>query len=113
MRFKAAVLQMRSGLVPSANVATVAAAAREAKANGADYLQTPEMTTVVNRNRVDMMAVIGDDKTNPELDAFQAFVNHARNRVRAAAADADHFDARGGTDFILKFVLQIADVGIE
>ena len=72
MRFKAAVLQMRSGLVPSANVDTVAAAAREAKAAGADYLQTPEMTTVVNRDRAAMMAVIGDEKTNPELDAFQA-----------------------------------------
>ncbi len=72
MRFKAAVLQMRSGLVPSANVDTVAAAAREAKGAGADYLQTPEMTTVVNRDRAAMMAVIGDDETNPELDAFRA-----------------------------------------
>ncbi|MDQ0396346.1 carbon-nitrogen hydrolase family protein [Labrys monachus] len=72
MRFKAAVLQMRSGLVPSENVATVAAAAREAKAAGADYLQTPEMTTVVNRDRAAMMAVIGDDASNPELDAFRA-----------------------------------------
>jgi deaminated glutathione amidase len=71
MRFKAAVLQMRSGVVPSANVATVAAAAREAKAEGAAYLQTPEMTTVVNRDRSAMMAAIGDDKTNPELDAFR------------------------------------------
>ncbi|WP_413990169.1 carbon-nitrogen hydrolase family protein [Labrys okinawensis] len=72
MRFKAAVLQMRSGVVPSANVATVAAAAREAKAAGADYLQTPEMTTVVNRDRAAMMAAIGDDRSNPELDAFRA-----------------------------------------
>jgi deaminated glutathione amidase len=71
MRFKAAVLQMRSGLVPSVNVATVAAAAREARAAGAEYLQTPEMTTVVNRDRAAMMAVIGDDKNNPELDAFR------------------------------------------
>ncbi|GLS17730.1 hydrolase [Labrys miyagiensis] len=72
MRFKAAVLQMRSGVVPSANVATVASAAREAKAAGADYLQTPEMTTVVNRDRAAMMAAIGDDHSNPELDAFRA-----------------------------------------
>ena len=72
MRFKAAVLQMRSGLVPADNVATVAAAVREAKAAGADYVQTPEMTTVVNRDRTAMMAVIGDDTANPELDAFRA-----------------------------------------
>ncbi|MDZ5452690.1 carbon-nitrogen hydrolase family protein [Labrys sp. KB_33_2] len=72
MRFKAAVLQMRSGLVPSDNVATVAAAAREAKAAGAEYLQTPEMTTVVNRDRAAMMAAIGDEQSNPELDAFRA-----------------------------------------
>ncbi|CAM5776081.1 hydrolase [Labrys miyagiensis] len=72
MRFKAAVLQMRSGLVPSANVATVAAAAREARQAGADYLQTPEMTTVVNRDRAAMMTVIGDDRSNPELDTFRS-----------------------------------------
>ena len=71
MRFKAAVLQMRSGLVPADNVATVAAAVREAKAAGADYVQTPEMTTVVNRDRMAMMAAIGDEARNPELDAFR------------------------------------------
>ena len=71
MRFKAAALQMRSGLIPAHNVATVAAAAKEAKAAGADYLQTPEMTTLVNRDRAAMMAAIGDDKVNPELDALR------------------------------------------
>ena len=71
MRFKAAALQMRSGLIPAQNVATVAAAAKQAKAAGADYLQTPEMTTLVNRDRAAMMAAIGDDKLNPELDAFR------------------------------------------
>jgi predicted amidohydrolase len=71
MRFKAAALQMRSGLIPAQNVATVAAAAKQAKAAGADYLQTPEMTTLVNRDRAAMMAAIGDDKVNPELDALR------------------------------------------
>jgi len=72
MRFKAAVLQMRSSRVPADNVATVAAAVREAKAAGADYVQTPEMTTIVNRDRGAMMAAIGDETSNPELDAFRA-----------------------------------------
>jgi len=72
MRFTAACLQMRSTRVPSQNVETVAKAAREAKAAGAAYLQTPEMTTAVERDRASLMAVIGDDQTNPELDAFRA-----------------------------------------
>jgi predicted amidohydrolase len=78
MRFKAACLQMCSGRVPRDNVDVVAGAARDARGAGVDYLQTPEMTTVVDRDRAAMMAVIGDETVNPELDALRAIArdNH-------------------------------------
>ena len=71
MRFTAACLQMRSGKVLAANVDVVAKAAKEAKAAGALYLQTPEMTTIVDRDRPAMLAAIGDETSNPELEAFR------------------------------------------
>jgi len=78
MRFLAAALQMRSGRVPAVNVATVAAAAKEAADRGALYLQTPEMTTAVDRDRDALLAVIGDETVNPELDAFRAIARDTR-----------------------------------
>jgi predicted amidohydrolase len=78
MRFTAACLQMCSGRVPHANVDVVAKAARDAKAAGADYLQTPEMTTVVDRDRASLMAVIGDSAINPELDTLRTVARDNR-----------------------------------
>ena len=72
MRFLAACLQMRSGKVPAANVDVVARAAKEAKAAGAAYLQTPEMTTAVDRDRASLLSAIGDETSNPALEAFRA-----------------------------------------
>ncbi|MDQ0467529.1 carbon-nitrogen hydrolase family protein [Labrys wisconsinensis] len=77
MRFTAACLQMRSTRVPAQNIETVAGAAREAKAAGAAYLQTPEMTTIVDRDREALMAVIGDERSNPELDALRGIAREA------------------------------------
>ncbi len=72
MTFLAACLQMSSGTNIAANVETVARAARDAQAEGAIYLQTPEMTTVVNRDRAAMMAAIGTEDNSPELDTLRA-----------------------------------------
>jgi deaminated glutathione amidase len=77
MRFLAAALQMCSGRNPAANVDVVAKAAKEAKAAGADYLQTPEMTTIVERDRAGLMAAIGDERDNPELDAFRSLARES------------------------------------
>lgn len=48
---KIAVLQMCSGVDPSANLAAIEQAAKEAVAQGAEVLFTPEMATLLDRNR--------------------------------------------------------------
>jgi deaminated glutathione amidase len=78
MRFIAAALQMRSGRVPARNIDTVAAAAKEAAGRGAQYLQTPEMTTAVERDRGQLLSVIGDERTNPELDALRTIARDGK-----------------------------------
>jgi predicted amidohydrolase len=49
--FKAAAIQMRSGTDPEKNVVTFESMVRDAAAQGATYIQTPEMTGAVVRDR--------------------------------------------------------------
>ena len=78
MRFKAACLQMRGGRDLRRNIDSVAAGAREARDAGVDYLQTPEMTTIVERDREALLAAIGDDQSSPELDALRSIAREAK-----------------------------------
>jgi predicted amidohydrolase len=58
---------MRSGLEPEANLAAVLAGIDEAKRGGADYVQTPEMTNVLENNRERLFTKIFDEEHDPTL----------------------------------------------
>ncbi len=61
MSFKAAAVQMCSGVDPAKNAAAMARLVREAAAQGATYVQTPEMTGMLQRDRVAARAVLADE----------------------------------------------------
>src|SRR5580704_9500700 len=65
--FKVALIQMRSGLEPEGNLAAVLAGVDEAKSGGADYVQTPEMTNVLENNRERLLTKIFDEEQDPTL----------------------------------------------
>src|SRR5580658_3382157 len=65
--FKVGLVQMRSGLDPQANLASLIAAVDEAKRSGADYVQTPEMTNILALKRDDLFANIVDEEHDPTL----------------------------------------------
>ena len=54
--FKAAAVQMRSGRAPGRNVVDFEALVREAAGKGAAYVQTPEMTGAIIRDKADRAA---------------------------------------------------------
>jgi len=68
--FKAAAIQMRSGKEPQRNVADFEALVRQAAGSGATYVQSPEMTGAIIRDRQDRAA---------------AFQSEAKDGVVAAA----------------------------
>ena len=49
--FRVGLIQMRSGRAPQANMDAAAKLIGEAKTGGADYVQTPEMTNILERSR--------------------------------------------------------------
>ena len=65
--FKVGLVQMRSGLDPQANLTSLIAAVDEAKRNGADYVQTPEMTNILALKRDDLFANIVAEEHDPTL----------------------------------------------
>jgi len=69
--FKAAMIQMRSGLTPAANLDAAVALITEAKSAGADYVQTPEMTNIMEVKRERLFAAIVEEDADATLAAFR------------------------------------------
>jgi len=65
--FTAALVQMRAGRDPKANLEAVLAAVEDAKRAGADYVQTPEMTNIFEARRDRLLAAIAADDDDPTL----------------------------------------------
>jgi deaminated glutathione amidase len=65
--FKAAMIQMRSGLNPAVNIDAAARLIGEAKAAGADYVLTPEMTNILAAKREQLFAAVVEEETDVSL----------------------------------------------
>lgn len=70
-RFVAACVQMRSGRDVSANRDAAVAGIREAASRGAQYVQTPEMTSLVERDRASLFDKIVTDDRDVTLAAVR------------------------------------------
>jgi deaminated glutathione amidase len=64
MTVKVAAIQMCSGVDPETNASDMTRLVREAAAHGAVYVQTPEMTGAVQKNRPGLMAVLKDESND-------------------------------------------------
>jgi deaminated glutathione amidase len=69
--FRVGLIQMRSGRTPAANLDAATKLIGEAKAGGADYVQTPEMTNILEAKRDALMAAIMSEEQDPSLAAFR------------------------------------------
>ena len=65
--FKAAMIQMRSGLQPGPNIDAAVRYIGDAKSAGAEYVLTPEMTNILAANREQLFAVAVEEEADPSL----------------------------------------------
>ncbi len=70
MTFRAACVQLTSTNVPEENIAAVDRLVRAAAKEGATYIQTPEMTNIVDRDRANLVARIRPESSDPSVAAF-------------------------------------------
>ncbi|HEY4920142.1 MAG TPA: carbon-nitrogen hydrolase family protein [Xanthobacteraceae bacterium] len=69
--FRVGLIQLRSGRTPRANIDAAVRLIGEAKDAGADYVQTPEMTNIMEVKREEMFAAIAPEESDPGLAAFR------------------------------------------
>jgi predicted amidohydrolase len=69
--FKAAMIQMRSGLKPAANIDDAVRLIGEAKSAGADYVLTPEMTNILAAKREQLFAAVVEEDADVSLAALR------------------------------------------
>jgi predicted amidohydrolase len=70
-KFRAGLIQMRSGRTPQANLDEAIRLIGEAKAAGADYVLTPEMTNIMETSREKLLATIAEEDKDICLSAFR------------------------------------------
>jgi deaminated glutathione amidase len=69
--FRVGLVQMRSGRTPAGNVAAAVTLIGEARQAGADYVQTPEMTNILELKRENLFAAIASEEQDASLATFR------------------------------------------
>ncbi len=69
--FRVGLIQMRSGRTPAANLSAATTLIGEAKQGGADYVQTPEMTNIMEVSRDRLLGAIVDEESDANLATFR------------------------------------------
>jgi predicted amidohydrolase len=70
-KFRVGLIQMRSSRSPAENTDAAAKMIGEAKAGGADYVLTPEMTNILERSRESLFGKIVPEENDPSLATFR------------------------------------------
>jgi predicted amidohydrolase len=83
--FIAACIGMRSGRDPLANRDAAVSLIEEAAAAGASYVQTPEMTSLVERSRKDLFEKVGPEERDATLTALREVARKRRITVHVGS----------------------------
>jgi predicted amidohydrolase len=72
LSFTAAMVQMRTGLLPEPNLEQAACFIREAAVAGADYVLTPEVSNMMQLNRQALFEHLAAEENDASLKAYRA-----------------------------------------
>ncbi|MBB4065186.1 carbon-nitrogen hydrolase family protein [Gellertiella hungarica] len=90
--FRAATVQMCSGVDPHRNIETMERLVREAAGQGARYVQTPEMTGALQRNRKALDAILREEKDDPVVAAGARLASELRIHLHIGSTAIDRGD---------------------
>src|ERR1700761_8643061 len=76
--FTAAMVQMRTGLLPEQSLEHGIELIRQAAAQGADYVQTPEVSNMMQLNRKALFEHLADEANDVSLKAYRALASELK-----------------------------------
>ena len=100
-RFVAACVQMRSGRDPAANRDAAVSAVREAAARGARYVQTPEMTSLVERDRASLFEKVRPEERDETLTALRQTARETGTTVQIGSLPVRQGDKVANRAFLI------------
>ena len=83
--FKVGLVQMRSGLDPAVNLDVASKLIGDAKAGGAEYVLTPEMTNIMEIRRERLFAAIVTEEADPSLAAFRELARKLKIHIHVGS----------------------------
>jgi predicted amidohydrolase len=78
LSFNAAMVQMCSGLLPEANLEQGTKLIRQAAADDADYVQTPEVSNMIQSNRKALFEHLATEEDDLSLKAYRALAQELK-----------------------------------
>ena len=99
--FLAACIQMRSGTDPLANTDFAVKTIREAAANGAVYVQTPEMSNAVNRSREGLRSTLVTEERDGMLAALRDLAREKQLHIHIGSLAIEVGDKVANRAYIL------------
>ncbi len=94
--FTAAMIQMRTGLMPEPSLAQATRLIRQAAANGADYVQTPEVSNMMQLNRKALFEHLQSEEDDTSLKAYRALAAELGDPHSCRIAGAALLGRKGG-----------------
>ena len=83
--FTAAMVQMRTGLLPAPSLAQASRLIREAAAQGADYVQTPEVSNMMQLNRKALFEHLQSEEDDTSLKAYRALAAELKIHIHVGS----------------------------
>jgi predicted amidohydrolase len=83
--FTVGLVQMRSGLDPAVNLDVASKLIGDAKAGGAEYVLTPEMTNIMEIRRERLFAAIVTEEADPSLAAFRELARKLKIHIHVGS----------------------------
>jgi predicted amidohydrolase len=77
-KFTAAMVQMRTSLLPEPSLEQATKLIREAKKQGADYVQTPEVSNMMQLNRKALFEHLAAEEDDKSLKAYRALAKELK-----------------------------------
>ena len=99
--FIAACVQMRGRRDPSTNCDDAVRMIREAASRVATFVQTPEISNLVNRDRETMMQSLFTEDKDPMLQAFQALARELKITIHAGSLSIKNGDKVANRAFVI------------
>src|SRR3981189_1064470 len=81
LTFTAAMVQMRTGLLPESSLEQGTKLIREAAAQGAHYVQTPEVSNMMQLNRKALFEHLASEEDDKSLKAYRALAAELKIRL--------------------------------